>query len=58
MIACKICVLTKGIKGSELGRDGKTFKTQAEFFAHLIKVHKIRIANMPASVMKKVKRFL
>ena len=39
MIACKICIIMKGLKGSELDKCPYVFKTEEEFFKHLKEEH-------------------
>jgi hypothetical protein len=43
-IACKICVMMKGLKGSEVftGKCPYAFKTEAELETHLLKEHGVR----------------
>lgn len=43
-IVCKICVIMKGLKGSELynGKCPYAFKTEKELEEHLLKEHGIR----------------
>lgn len=45
MIACKICVATKGLKGSELDTCGYVFKTNKEFIKHLKEEHNLVVKN-------------
>jgi guanylate kinase len=42
-IACKICIATKGLKGSELETCGYVFKTEEEFEQHLLKEHNLKV---------------
>ena len=37
--ACTYCIVTKGLKGSDIGEPGKTFETDEEFFDHLEMEH-------------------
>lgn len=41
MIACKICIAKKGLKGSELKTCGYCFETEEQFKIHLLEAHKI-----------------
>jgi hypothetical protein len=43
MIACKICILRKGLKGSEVaaGKCEYAFKTEEELEQHLLEVHEV-----------------
>jgi len=42
MYACKICILTRGLRGSDLAN---LPKTEDELFEHLEKVHGITVAR-------------
>ncbi len=41
MKACKICIMTKGLRGSELDTCGYCFETEEEFIEHLEKEHNL-----------------
>jgi hypothetical protein len=43
MIACKICIAEKGLKGSELETCGYVFKTEAGFIKHLKEIHNLTV---------------
>jgi len=43
-IACKICILTKGLKGSEIA---SLPQTEEEFYEHLRVVHGITVRDPP-----------
>ena len=43
MIACKICIMQKGLKGSELKSCGYCFETEEELFKHLKEVHNLSV---------------
>ena len=51
---CKICVSLKGLQGAQLGKNGYSFLTPEELYAHYEKEHKMVITNMPENVRKKV----
>jgi 4-hydroxy-3-methylbut-2-enyl diphosphate reductase IspH len=41
MIACKICIALKGLKGCDLDTCGYVFKTDEEFYKHLKDEHNL-----------------
>jgi uncharacterized C2H2 Zn-finger protein len=46
-IACKLCIMEKGLKGNEMDTCGYVFKTEEEFIQHLENYHHFKIKNKP-----------
>ena len=54
-IACKYCIATKGLKGSELEK--QTFGTQEEFVEHIEMVHDIPVTRKGETEKETMDRF-
>jgi len=54
-IACKICIMTKGIRGSD---EDSLFETQEELNDHLEKVHHMPVQQDGETREECIKRFI
>lgn len=54
-IACRLCVMTFGLRGSELKE--KTFATDAELYAHIEEVHHTPVAREGETLEEATERF-
>lgn len=57
-LACKLCIFSKGLRGSDIGRRGSTFANQEELNSHLESFHHCPVQREGETMEQAEARFL